>query len=83
MYRQDWTNWENSHGASGIFRYRATLTDFFNQLRMAQCTPGPMAYIRMDMGQQPSGNKMTKETKSQDAKLHQAYRNTNLLIEVS
>jgi hypothetical protein len=42
-----------------------------------------MAYIRMDMGQQPSGNKMTKETKSQDAKLHQAYRNTNLLIEVS
>jgi hypothetical protein len=68
---------------SGIFRYRATLTDFFNQLRMAWRTPGLMAHTRMDTEQQLSEYKMTKETKSLDVISHQGYRNINQLTEAS
>jgi hypothetical protein len=54
-----------------------------HSIKNAQRIPAPMAHTRRDMEQQPSESKMTKETKSQDATLHQAFRNINLLIEVS
>jgi hypothetical protein len=38
--------------------------------------PGTMALTRMDTGRQLSEYKMTKETKSQDVKSHQGYKNT-------
>jgi hypothetical protein len=51
------------------------LTNFFNS--------GTNGSYKDDMEQQPSGYKMAKETKSQDAISQQDYRKTNLLIEVS